>query len=113
MRHAPLLDAGGRELRPRVWVAETAQEARRGLLGPAWLGPGEGLWLPRCRAVHTFFMRFAIDAFFVDAGGRVIRQALGLRPWRLAWAARARHTLEFPAGGAPGLEAGMRLDLPF
>jgi uncharacterized membrane protein (UPF0127 family) len=39
------------------------------LLGLALLSPGragEGLLIPRCRSVHTFGMRFAIDVIFLD-----------------------------------------------
>ena len=56
-----------------------------------------------------FFMRFAIDAVFVDRAGRVVRVATDLPPWRLAVAARgARDTLELPAGTAArtGTQAG-------
>jgi len=48
-----------------------------------------------------FFMRFAIDAVFVDRAGRVLRVAERLPPWRLATAAPgARDVLELPAGTA-------------
>ena len=56
-----------------------------------------------------FFMRFAIDAVFVDRAGRVVRVAADLRPWRFAVAARgARDVLELPAGTAArtGTQAG-------
>ena len=48
-----------------------------------------------------FFMRFAIDAVFLDRAGRVVRVAEGLRPWTFAAAARgARDVVELPAGTA-------------
>ncbi len=48
-----------------------------------------------------FFMRFAIDAVFIDRQGRVVRVAADLPPWRFATAARgARDVLELPAGTA-------------
>ncbi len=43
------------------------------LLGLAWMRPGragEGLLIPRCRSVHTFGMRFAVDLAFLDSPGR-------------------------------------------
>ncbi len=46
-----------------------------------------------------FFMRFAIDAVFVDGDGRVVRIVEHLRPWRIvAWARGARDCVELPAG---------------
>ena len=48
-----------------------------------------------------FFMRFAIDAVFIDRAGRVVRVAADLPPWRFATAARgARDVLELPPGTA-------------
>ena len=48
-----------------------------------------------------WFMRFAIDAVFVDRSGRVVKVAADLPPWRFAATARgARDVLELPAGTA-------------
>ena len=47
------------------------------------------------------FMRFAIDAVFVDEGGRVVRVAPRLRPWSLATFGRgADGVVELPSGTA-------------
>ena len=56
-----------------------------------------------------FFMRFAIDAAFLDREGRVVRAAADLAPWRPAIAARGvRDVLELPAGtlARTGTQAG-------
>lgn len=56
-----------------------------------------------------FFMRFAIDAVFLGADGRVVRTAERLRPWTPAtWARGARDVLELPAGtvARTGTQAG-------
>jgi uncharacterized protein len=46
-----------------------------------------------------FFMRFAIDAVFVDPAGRVVRAAERLGPWTpVTWARGGRDVLELPAG---------------
>ena len=66
----------------------TAEVARgflarmRGLIGRRGLPPGEGLLILRCNAIHTFFMRFAIDATFFDRHGRVVKTVRNIRPWR-------------------------------
>ena len=47
------------------------------------------------------FMRFAIDAVFVDRAGRVVRVAERLGPWRFAVIAPgAADVIELPAGSA-------------
>ena len=59
-----------------------------------------------------WFMRFAIDAVYLDRSGRVVKVAADLRPWRFADAARgARDVLELPAGTAArtGTQAGDEL----
>lgn len=46
-----------------------------------------------------FFMRFAIDAIFVDGTGRVVKVASRLRPWVPMIAARgAREVIELASG---------------
>jgi len=100
-------DTKGRLAVRRLEVADTFGTRFRGLLGRGGLPAGDGLLLVDCGSVHMFFMRFAIDAVFIDRGMRVLKVAAGLKPWRLASCARARHTLELPAGAAAGaLEPG-------
>jgi len=65
------------------------------------LRPGEGLLLSSTSAITMFFMRFAIDAVFVDRADRVVRVAADLAPWRMVIAARgASEVVELPAGTA-------------
>jgi uncharacterized membrane protein (UPF0127 family) len=54
----------------------TAATPRSRFLGLAWLDAIPVDWallLPRCRSVHTFWMRFDLDLVWLDAGGRVMR----------------------------------------
>ena len=85
-----------------------------GLLRTPQLGRGEGLWIERSPSIHMFFMRYAIDAVFVAADGRVTKIVPNLKPWRVVWWARgARDCLELPAGAvaASGTRVGDRLEL--
>jgi uncharacterized membrane protein (UPF0127 family) len=59
---------------------------------------GRALLLPRCRSVHTFGMRFALDLVWLDADGNVLAidecvPALKIRTHR-----RAAAVIEAPAG---------------
>jgi uncharacterized protein len=58
---------------------------------------GPGLLIPRCRSVHTFGMRFALDLVFLDGEGRPCSVRLGVPPRRFAWDRRASAVLELPA----------------
>lgn len=97
----------------RVRNARTFLARTRGLLGRSSLEPGEGLRIEPCSSIHMFFMRFAIDAIFVDREGRVTRTVENLRPWRLALGGRgARAVIELPLGtiAATRTEPGDRLE---
>ena len=77
-----------------------AVSRRARLLGLARLDPdgaGEGLLIPRCRAVHTFGMRFELDVLFLDDAGRVISLKRSVPPARVARCATASAVLELPA----------------
>ena len=55
-----------------------------GLLGKSHLPQEEALWITRCNAIHTFFMKFAIDCVFVDKKGKIQKIYHNVKPWRLA-----------------------------
>ena len=80
--------------------AESPFQRMRGLLGRRSLEPGEGILLRPAGSIHTAFMRFTIDAVFVDAEGRVVRVVDSLPPWRAAGAKGAKAVVELPAGAA-------------
>jgi uncharacterized protein len=70
------------------------------LLGLALLDrsrAGAGLLLPRCRSVHTFGMRFALDVAFLDRDGAVLSHALAVPPHRVVGDRRASAVLETPS----------------
>jgi uncharacterized membrane protein (UPF0127 family) len=95
----------------RCLLAETALTRMRGLLGRRELPSGEGILLRPASSVHMAFMRFPIDAVFLDRDLRVVKIAADLRPWRAAGSRGAKAVLELPAGEAKkrGLTAGDRL----
>jgi uncharacterized protein len=82
----------------RCLLAETPLTRLRGLLGRAGLERGEGILLRPASSIHMWFMRFAIDAVFLDRDDRVLRIAADLRPWRLAGCRGAKAVVELAAG---------------
>jgi hypothetical protein len=71
------------------------------LLGLALLDremAGPGLVIPRCRSVHTFGMRFALDVLFLDSDRRPLSRRLRVGAGRLLTDRRAAAVLERPAG---------------
>jgi len=86
-------------------IAENARLANRywsrlvGLLGRSHLSAGEGLVLAPGNAIHTLFMRMAIDVIFVDKNGEVVKTAVNVRPFRFVLCPlRTRYTVELPVG---------------
>lgn len=80
----------------RVTVAGTSNERRVGLLRLSAFAELTGLWIIPCEAIHTFFMKFPIDAVFLDRALRVVSIRTGLRPFRIAASLRAYSVLELP-----------------
>jgi uncharacterized membrane protein (UPF0127 family) len=95
----------GRCLMKEMEVAETLWERTRGLIGRTSLERGSGLFLPHCSSIHMFFMKFAIDAVYVDRSLTVRKIAHKVKPWRLSWCPGAYGVIETPAGWAA--EAGL------
>ena len=82
----------------RCEVADTPLRRLRGLMGRPRLERGEGLLLRPAPSIHTCFMRFPIDAVFVDRQLEVVGVSERVRPWRLARARGAHSVIELPAG---------------
>ena len=90
----------GATLMERLHVARRRRERMRGLLGRDALPQGEGLWIPNCRVVHTFGMRFPLDVVYVDRAGRVRKVVEGVRPGRLSACLAAHGVIELGFGAA-------------
>ncbi|MCL6517833.1 DUF192 domain-containing protein [Alicyclobacillus sp.] len=107
-----VMRASGEVILDDVRVARTFWQRLMGLMGKQHLHPGEGLWIPRCRAVHCCFMRTPIDVLFLDDQGRILRVLPCMKPWTFSpYVDRAQAVLECAAGTAAalGLRPGERL----
>ncbi len=108
------LRKSGMTIVERVALADGIWSRTRGLLGVRRLGPNRGLLLAPCSAVHTFFMRFPLDLFFLDHSGLVVRIVRDLVPFRFAQGgALACSVLEIESGwlSPDRLQAGDRTEL--
>jgi uncharacterized membrane protein (UPF0127 family) len=89
----------GAVLADRIERAVSLPARLRGLLGRTGLDPGEALVIEPCTSIHTFFMRFPIDAAFLSSEHRVIRAISDLRPFRATrFHPGAALVVELPAG---------------
>jgi len=104
----------GRVLAETVEVAPGTWGRFMGLMGRRELPVGAALLLEPCNSIHMFFMRFAIDALFLDRQNRVRRVLPNLKPWRVSPIVfGARKVIELPAGtlGPDELQPGQDIRL--
>ena len=91
------LSINGKNTGVRVNKADTFFSKTLGLMGKETADPG--LLITRCTSIHTFFMKTAIDAVFIDAKGRAVELIARLRPWRIVLPVRgASEVLELEPG---------------
>ncbi len=88
-------------------------EVERGLIGRTVglmfrrsLDPGHGMWITPCNGIHMMFMRFAIDAVFLDRMERVKKVYPRLPAWwGVVWLEWGAHSvLELAAGSTADLD---------
>lgn len=96
----------------KVKIADTFWTRFVGLMLQKPLPPATGLLITLCNSIHMCFMRFAIDAVYLDKQGKILKIVRNLRPWlgvSACW--QAHSTLELTAGEADwlGLEVGQTL----
>jgi len=86
----------GSVLADSVRVADSFWKRLRGLQFSRSMPFGEVLWLKDCRSIHTAWMRFSIDVFFLDEAYRVVDVRLDVQPWRIVRpkSQTARHVIE-------------------
>src|SRR3954463_2862948 len=88
-----------------------ATSPRARFLGLAWLDPIAVDWaleLPRCRSVHTFWMRFALDLVWLGADGHVLRVDANVPARRLRACRAAASVVEARSGHGARFAAALR-----
>ena len=99
-------------------IARTHWSRFRGLMAThsSHFSHGQGLWINPSHGIHTFAMRFPIDAVYLDPERIVIHIEEELKPWRMA-AVRVHgaSVLELPAGTVREslTELGDQVDISF
>jgi uncharacterized protein len=93
LRRLPLEAVLGR----RVPVADCFRARLLGLAGLDREQTGAGLLIPRCRSVHTFGMRFALDVYFLDCEGVALDVRRLVPARRVLFCRLAAAVLEIPS----------------
>lgn len=95
-----------------IEMADTFFKRFLGLMGKSKLPEETGLLITPCNSIHMMFMRFSIDAVYLDKDMRVLKVVENLKPWiGLSMCLKAQSVLEMAAGEAArlGIVAGVRL----
>lgn len=85
----------------KVFIADSFFTRLTGLLSSSSILDGEGLLLCPCRQIHTYGMKFYIDALFLDRDMKIIDIYEYMPPGRMSrYYMKGRMVLELPAGTA-------------
>jgi uncharacterized protein len=96
----------GKVLADDLDVARSLTSRTVGLIGRHQLEPGQGMWINPCNGIHMMFMKFAIDAVFLDRKERVKKVYRKVPPWYgvvwFVWGAES--VLELPPGSTAEID---------
>ncbi len=95
-------------------VADSFFSRFRGLMLRKKLPERHGLLLVPCNSIHMCFMRFAIDAVYIDKDYRILKVVTNLHPWiGLSLCLYAAGVIELPAHTAAhyGMVCGAQLEI--
>lgn len=96
----------------RAYAATSPWSRFWGLMGRKCPPDGNGLHIVPCSSVHTAFMRFDMDAVFLNRENRVTRIVKRMSPFRVALGHGAHSVLELAGGWADvaAIEEGDQLE---
>jgi len=101
--------ADGHTILDRLLVADGYWSRFVGLQFRRNLPADGGLLIVPCPAIHTCFVRFALDLFWLDRNGCVVDVRRGVAPWRTASGPSGTYAVVETACGAVALAAGESL----
>jgi uncharacterized membrane protein (UPF0127 family) len=89
----------GSEIASSLKITKNFFQRMKGLIGRDSIKEGEALFIKPCKSIHTFGMKFKIDAIFLDKENKVIALKKDLKPNRLSPIyLKASSVIELPSG---------------
>ena len=80
-------------------VATSFTDRLIGLMFSKDLGDKDALIIKKCKSIHTFFMRYAIDVMFIDNKKTIVKIIRNINPFRMTlFYIKAVDVIEFKAG---------------
>ncbi|KJR99566.1 MAG: hypothetical protein VR68_08590 [Peptococcaceae bacterium BRH_c4a] len=85
----------------RIEIANGFLTRLAGLMGRTGMPENSALVLNPCSSIHTFFMRFCIDAVFLDGQGEVVHMIAEMPTYGISpMVKKAKMVIELPGGTA-------------
>jgi uncharacterized membrane protein (UPF0127 family) len=97
-----------------VEKADSMFSRMKGLLGRSSFEKNKSLHIANCNSIHTCFMKFPIDAVFVDKNMKVKFISQDIKPWNVVLPVLgAKSVFEFAAGAISeiNISVGDQLDV--
>ena len=99
MRHQIINSRTQEVLFSNVFIPKSYLRRALGLMGRRALGEGKALMITHCGSIHTHFMRFTMDAIFVDKNLEVQSIYKNIKPWHFVFAGPSSYSvIEFTSG---------------
>lgn len=112
--HYQVIDkATGEVLAGRACLADRIFSRMKGLMFTNAMDDFDALIIRPCNSIHTWFMRYPIDAMFLNNECKIVKIKKGLRPWRITPIYfKATQVVEFACGKInSNLKEGGEVDL--
>ncbi len=92
-----------------VDVANSFSKRFFGLMGKKNIN--KGIFFPKTRSIHTFFMKETIDIIMIDRNNTVVYYKKNLPKWRILIKKKAYHTIELPCNSINKINIGDKLTI--
>ncbi|MAZ49089.1 MAG: hypothetical protein CME65_11035 [Halobacteriovoraceae bacterium] len=107
-----VLSKNNQEVASQVKLATSFKDRLLGLMFVEEMKGFDALIIEPCRSIHNFFVRFSIDAVFVDRNMKIVKILRDFKPWYLSGIYfRAHKVIEMKAGAAHALSVGDQLEV--
>jgi len=97
----------------KVKTADSFFSRLKGLMFTREMKDIDGMLIDSCKSIHTCFMMFPIDVFFINKSNEIIKVIREMHPWRMSkFYIKASRVLEtMPNADKGSLQEGDTLEL--
>ena len=89
--------------------ADTFKKRLFGLMGKKNIK--RGIFFPKTKSIHTFFMKEAIDIIMIDRNNKVIYYKKSFPKWKILIKKEAYHTIELPNNSISNININDKLTI--